>query len=379
VRRLIALVTVVGMTLLGLITVGGAAGAGNLPTNGKIAFGRWNPALDDYQIFTINPDGTGEHMLLPDGAESPRWSPDGTKIAVTVDDIPGGPRTATLNPDGSGYNLLDPSFTLNLTCQAWSPDGKRLACAGFGENPTKTDGLYTIRASDGGDIKQLTTYPNGTLDAQFTNDIPLGYSPDGSRILFDRNHDNDLGSLFVVNTNGTHLRRLNPNGLQVASDQGDGWSPDGTQVTFAAFFKLGNGNGTALYVVNADGTGLRQITPNGLGAFRARWSPDGQLIAFNSKFRSDFQIWVVHPDGSGIKSLTSGNADVSFTPAWSPDGTKLVFQRVHFVNGQGQENLWTMNSDGSELLRLTNTPDPDPATQHPVTEGGQAWGTVPVG
>jgi TolB protein len=176
-----------------------------------------------------------------------------------------------------------------------------------------------------------------------------------------------------VNIDGTHLRRLNPKGLKVSSDQGDGWSPDGSQVAFAAFFKLstGNGNGTALYVVDADGTGLDQITPSGLGAFRARWSPDGQLIAFNSKFRSDCQIWVVHPDGTGLMSLTSGNADVSFSPAWSPDGTKLVFQRLHFVNGQAQEDLWTMNSDGSGLLRLTNTPNPS-------DEGGAEWGTAPV-
>jgi Tol biopolymer transport system component len=373
-KRLIALVTVSVMSLLGLIAVGGPAGAGNALTNGKIAFGRWKPALDDSQIFTINPDGTGERKLLSGGAESPRWSPDGTKIAVTLTGLPGGPRTATLNPDGSGYNLLDPSFTLNLTCQAWSPDGKRLACAGFGENPSQTDGLYTVRASDGGDIKQLTTYPNGTLDAQFTNDIPLGYSPDGSRILFDRNHNNDRGSLFVVNTDGTHLRRLNPGGLKVASDQGDGWSPDGSQVTFAAFFKLsaGNGSGTALYVVNADGTGLHRVTPSGLGAFRATWSPDGQLIAFNSKFRSDVQIWVVHPDGTGLTSLTSGNADVSFSLVWSPDGTTLVFQRLHWVMGQGQEDLWTMNRDGSGLLRLTNTPSPS-------DEGGADWGTALVG
>jgi len=372
-RRTFSILATLGLMAGVLALVAPSTQASEPATNGQIAFGRWNPELDDSQLFTINPDGTGEHMLLPNGAESPKWSPDGTKLAVTIDDIPGGPRTATVNPDGSGYNLLDPSFTLNLTCQAWSPDGDRLACAGFGANPTVTDGLYTIRASDGGDITQLTTYPDGTEDAQFTNDIPLGYSADGTKILFHRNNDNDMGSLFVVNIDGTGLKQLSPEGLLVNSSQGDGWSPDGTQVAFAAFFKLSNGRGagSALYVVDADGTDLHQITPSGLGSARARWSPDGQLIAFRSKGRADPQIWVVHPDGTGLRSLTSGTADVSTAPVWSPDGTKLVFERNHWVMGQGQEDLWTMNSDGSGLFQLTDTSSPS-------DEGGADWGTASV-
>ena len=375
IRRALSLLATFGLAVGFVGIVASVTQAEVSDSNGQIAFGRWNPKLDDSQIFTVNPDGTGEHLLLPDGAESPRWSPDGTKIAVTITGLPGGVRgEATLNPDGSGYKLLDPSPALELSCEAWSPDGKRLACAGWGGHPRVEDGLYTIRASDGGDLEQLTTYPNGTLDAQFTNDIPLGYSPDGSRILFDRNHKNDHGSLFVVNTDGSHLQRLNPRSLKVNSDQGPGWSPDGSHVTFAAIFKesTANGTGTALYVVKSDGTDLTQITPSGLGAFRASWSPDGSLIAFNSKWRADFQIWVVHPDGSGRTSLTSGTADVSFTPEWAPDGTQLVFQRVHWVNGHGQEDLWTMNSDGSGLRQLTNTPSPS-------DEGQAQWGTTPVG
>jgi len=371
-RRMLATLTALAIAAgaVGLDIAAESPAAASVVVNGKIAFGRWNAELDDSQVFTINPDGTGEQMLpTPFGAGSPRWSPDGTKISVEL--WLDGVRSAVMNPDGSGLKMLDPSPALELTCQAWSPDGKRLACAGFGGDPAVVDGVYTIRAKDGGDLKQITTFPNGTPDGQFTNDIPIGYSSDGSRILFDRNADNDLGDLFVVNTDGSNLTQLNPDDLIIGSGSGASWSPDGTRVAFAAFWKLSSarGSGSALFVVNADGKGLRQITPSGLGASAPRWSPDGQLIAFNDKRRGDRQIYLVHPDGTGLTGLTTGNNDTSFHPVWSPDGTKLVFERVHSVNGSDQEDLWMMNADGSGLFQLTDTPE---------SEGSQEWGASPV-
>ena len=52
------------------------------------------------------------------------------------------------------------------------------------------------------------------------------------------------------------------------------------------------------------------------------------------------------------------NKDISFEPVWSPDSTKLLFSRIHFTNGSGQEDLWLANADGTGLTQVTNTPDP---------------------
>ncbi len=365
-RRLIALVVLTGLTLLGLAAVGGPGVASDFPgTNGKIAF-------VGHAIFTVDPDGT--HKAQIGGSFCPAWSPDGSKLLVCVF-LPQGARPATANPDGSDFTLLDhyPGRQLGLGCNSWSPNGTRLLCNSNdqdGNTDQADDGLYTVRSSDGGGLARVTVTPKGFLDSG------LGYSPDGSRILFDRiNQSNDHGGLFTVKPNGTGLLRLSPPRLSIIDlDFSDGtsadWSPDNSRVTFPAQNLAKPRFRTALFVVNADGTGLHQITPSGVGAISAQWSPDGQRIAFTSCC-GNLQAWVVRPDGTGLVEITNA-ADGSlswsagWTPVWSPDSTKLLLQRSHRV---GRVALWTVNADGTGLSKLTRVPD---LTSY-------SWGTAPVG
>ena len=121
--------------LVGILAVAALpAGAKVRGPNGRIVFGRFDPAVGDFHIFTVKPDGTDKVQLLPGIAECPRWSPDGEKIQVCVTNPKGLGRPATLNPDGSGFRLLDnPDPTLNLPCWAWSsrcssPHSSQTAC-----------------------------------------------------------------------------------------------------------------------------------------------------------------------------------------------------------------------------------------------------------
>jgi hypothetical protein len=130
----------------------GAAAAKPPGTNGLISFTRFEPALQQDVVYTINPDGSGEQQLLA-GAESGQWSPDGTRIAVGPDCC----AERILNPDDGSYTELPtfyPDLGLFLPCSVWSPDGTRLACEGFGDQPI-ADGVYTIRSSDGGDVRRV--------------------------------------------------------------------------------------------------------------------------------------------------------------------------------------------------------------------------------
>jgi len=135
--------------------------------------------------------------------------------------------------------------------------------------------------------------------------------------------------------------------------------------------------------VNVDGTGLRQLTPDGFGAGgNPTWSPDGHPILFNrgvlksgqqSGPTSSIQIYVVHPDGSGLRRVTKPtNGDLSFEPAWSPDSTKLLFARYHGTQGSYQEDLWTANADGTGLSQVTDTPGGN------FFEEPAGWGTHPL-
>ena len=226
-RRLIMLITVFAAALLGGAAAAVPAQAKVPGPNGQIIFGRFSTDLGDFQIFTANPDGTSQIQLLPRVAECPRWSPNGTRILVCAAKPGGLLRPATVRPDGSGFTLLDnPDPTLNLACWAWSPSGARLGCEGWDDVNPGLAGVFTVRSSDGGGLVRVTANPYGA------HDIPGDYSPGGSTIVFLRNNDpsTETGALFVVNTNGSGLRRITA--WNFAEDPGS-WSPDGKSILFS--------------------------------------------------------------------------------------------------------------------------------------------------
>ena len=401
-----------GVRLLILAVVIIAAGAGpasasasaTFPgTNGKIVFGQVFPNYG----FTINPDGSEKHQIGPAGRTTCiNWSPDGSKVLCNLWSPDGeNPQPATADSDGSDFTLLNPNLPLELFCLSWSPDGARLLCHSEGMANPADAGLYSVRSSDAGDLVRITAQPPKGFD------IGYGYSPDGSRVLFAREHP-----LFSANPDGSGAVQLTSPGLSVIDldffDRvGADWSPNEAQVVFAGFEKRSFG----LFVVNADGTGLRQITrriftkrrASGLGAISAQWSPNGEWIAFTG-IRRIPELWIVHPDGTGMRKIAldgidkldrkafkklkrkllkecqqkSSNrkqckrkakqrakkkaASERLTPVWSPDSTKLLFQRF---SRHGKVDLWTVNVDGSGLSKLTSTP----------SFAQYAWGTAPAG
>jgi WD40 repeat protein len=385
-----------------IITVGAAPASATFPgANGKIVVGQVFPNYG----FTINPDGSDKHQIGPAGSTTcNNWSPDGSKVLCNLwgrHDV----QPATANPDGSDFTLLNPNLPLDLFCLSWSPNGARLLCHSEGmANPTDA-GLYTVRSPDAGDLVRVTAQPPKGFD------IGYGYSSDGSRVLFARHHP-----LFSAKPDGMGALQLTSPGLSVIDldffDRiGADWSPDGSRVTFAGFRRTASGGfKTGLFVVNADGTGLRRITPR-LGAISAQWSPNGEWIAFTGASRIS-KLWIVHPDGTGVRKIALHRLDrldrkafkklerkflnqckeissdmtqctrkakqrakkkapsERLTPVWSPDSTKLLFQRFsHHGNHHRRVALWTVNADGSGLSKLTHTRR---LSQY-------AWGTAPLG
>jgi len=216
---------------------------------------------------------------------------------------------------------------------AWSSDGRWLA---FTSNRTGRSGIYVMRA-DGTQTRRISISDAG--------DVRPSWSPDGRRIVFARSAE---GRLYIVGADGRHLRRLSRSGY--GADSEPAWSPDGTTIAFVRG-PLGGG-AAALFLIGSDGHGLCRLTPYAKSVYDPAWSPEGSRITYTIRNGTGFAIAVVDADGKELRTLTPEGLD--FTPAWSADGTKIVFARG--------ATLFVMGADGSRVRRLTRgTIDDSPA------------------
>jgi len=190
-------------------------------------------------------------------------------------------------------------------------------------------GIYVMNAADGGGLVHL---PPGRAPA---------WSPDGSKIAFTR-YGANASDIYVMNADGSGIVQLTNT---PGNDDQPAWSPDGSKIAFSS---TRDGN-HEIYVMNAtDGSGLVRLTNDPLWDDHPAWSPDGAKIAF-SKYST---IYVMNAtDGSGLVRLTTGWDD---DPTWSPDGSQIAFTRR---TDDGNSDIYVMNaSDGSGIGRLTTDP-----------------------
>jgi len=283
---------------------------------GRIVFMRGDASQEAGVTYTVNPNGSDERQLVPEGdSERPTWSPDGTEIHVFC--CSDGMVAHFVDPD-TGEVLLalpPPDPSLELFCGgSWSPDGKRISCEGFGVDDPSLNGIYTIRTSDGGGLRRITSPPDG-------DDIPGDFSPDGKRLVFARWVDDEPVGVFVTEIDGSGLVQISPPDLLV-DDAGfaGSWSPDGSQILFVG--RASDGAHKEIWIVGADGSSPHrfEMSPacggsfsdaSSAGCYSPAWSPDGSMIVFtrsswNGKTEN---IYIVNADGTGPQQVTDGGAD----------------------------------------------------------------------
>lgn len=323
-RRLTTLlVAVVAIAAVIALTAGSAA-AKPRGFNGKIVTNSDNLGTGEEQVYTVDPDGTNEQLVY-NNSEVGQWSPDGTRIVLVTQLGP--PEVLLFNVDDGSSVYFGLPFDLYpdlaLFCTVWSPDGARLACEGQGQTDPSLSGVYTLRASDGGDLQRVTYEPNG-------DDCPSDYSPNGNRLVITRANETTY-ALYTVKLDGSGLKQITPDGMDFNFCNGN-WSPQGNQITFSAHVPNGDYH-SSVWVVHFNGAGLRQLP-------------------------------IAGPCGGPFSDPSTYGC---FNPVWSPDGRKIAFGRNQ---DDGQRDLYTVDADGSGLFQVTHTDD--------ISEFNGDWGIHPL-
>jgi Tol biopolymer transport system component len=350
----------VALAALGTASLGSHAAASPIAnsatvagSNGAIAFERYAGAREDdhsAQIFTRSPDGTERQLTrFSGGAFDPAWSPDGTRIAFErwYKRSHAPDQLYTMAADGSDVRKLTTGCTVTNKClsddwAAYTPDSSSIAFV-------RSNRPLVHRTFK---LKNPGPKPKG---------LDLPWPPPPERYDFAASAD-----LMTVGAAGGAPTRLHHFGTDPQPGGGAiSWSPDATRMVISlGSLKHPNKHSrlnTALFVLAADGSGLRRITPWALGGEEPDWSPDGTNIVFQSGGGHTQNIYVVHPDGSGLTQLLAGNSVTSgglgtlTMPTWSPDGTQIAFAAPARHNSE-QTDIYTMHADGTQVHPFSNAP-----------------------
>jgi len=204
-----------------------------------------------------------------------------------------------------------------------------------GANPSDPADLFKIDP-DGSDKVRLTDTDG------IKHDHPA-WSPDGTRIAFDRsNPSRDSTDVFVMTVHGgqtTRITRAAPG----THDSDPAWSPDGTRLVFASDRVAGT---STIWVTDADGENPTQLTETGPD-LAPDWSPDGTQIAFSSERSPGDGIWVMESTGLVETPLTAGT---DFAPSWAPDSQRIAY--LH--NDLNGNSIRAVDRDGTDPGLLYN-------------------------
>ena len=269
---------------------------------------------DHIQLFTVRPDGGDVRQLTSLGdsdAVAGSWSPDARQI-VFERDFPETTQLELMNADGSGIRPLAPAG-LDFT-PAFDPTGREIV---FERATDDGDGVWTM------DVRSHRLHEVTHLPLQATgcgcDESPV-FSPDGKRIAFVRVIDDLTTAVFVVDRDGSHLRQLTPWSLGVSSKLD--WSPDGSRVLVSSpqVERPEASNVIAIDVKRGSIVQLTHDTTPGVRNLADSYSPDGKRIVFARILPDGFQLFVMNADGSNITQITNG-VDAHWA-TWGPQPTR---------------------------------------------------------
>jgi Tol biopolymer transport system component len=326
-------------------------------------------------IGYLRNDAASPGIFYSDGRTGPQgqdvmsaaWSPDGKQLVyprAPQDKSAGLQRMWSRNPEFDLYNVS--------MLPAVSRSGDRFATTGV--NPDKSCNLFITE--EGKPARAIYT----SKDYETELMLSPQWSPDSKQIVFGIGGfssflhfalggktpiqpDNGGAKVALINADGTgfHTLTSGANNNAFAS-----FSPDGKHLVY----RTSGPDGEGLRIMDTDGHNITVLTDS-YDNFPV-WSPRGDTIAFVRRVHSNFNIFTIHPDGTGLKQLSETRGNDAHL-AWSPDGSHILFtsSRMGFKdeatltgNPQPYGDIFVMNADGTQVKQLTDNQWED---------GGPAW------
>jgi TolB protein len=312
--------------------------------------GTWSsPSILTYPAFS------GQGIIL----ERQSMSGDGSKIAF-MGYVDNASRIFVINTDGTELTDLTNDTEFNNAGYIGQPcisgDGSKIA---FQYDDGGGWEIFMIN-TDGTELVQLTDSPNTGSVGSSNPSI----SDDGSKIAFFHVDFSTYNrGIFVINSDGTGERQLTEN-----FDSDFSMSGDGSKI---AFLSCSDEFDFQYFVINTDGTGVTKLTQNtnhyqdinnnAYPPSAPSISDDGGKVAFEGYVGSDREIFVINSDGTGLKQLTDNDED-DWAPVISGDGSRIVFQRSEYQEATSnpepmKPQVFVINSDGTGLTQLTDDPE----------------------
>ncbi len=302
-------------------------------------------AAHDTMLFAVNGESGGDLSL--DEFDGPTLSTSSLTLTAPASAPPG----STVELSGS-LTFADGSSAAGQTIHVYEtpPGGSEQE---IGSPVTDADGAYEATTPP---LQDVGTYQ---FDAVFDGDQGHKGSSAAAdtlvvangKIVFDSNRTGNY-EIFTLNADGSGIKQLTNN---PADDFDPAWSHDGSKIAFTS-----DRSGTYdVWTMNADGTGLKRVAASTKFDGDPSWSPDGSTLAFESDRTGPMEIWTVDLN-TGTPRQYTFKGTVNEYPSWSPDGSKIAFDS----NRSGNFDVYTINADGSGVQDKTN---------NAASDGGASW------
>jgi TolB protein len=317
-RTLIA--AVIAVAAAALAATGSASPIASPPTTAKIAYFSFDSRDSGLDVMTAGTNGGNVMNLTHDGTAKknvdPNWSANGMKLAYTTYYVNGGSDIIVVDANGKGsVNITGPSTRpgiLNIH-PTWAPNGSIL----FASNRAGNFDLYRIGPAATDRLVRMTK------TAAPTQNLDPDYSADGKMLVFSRTRPSVVpssASLYTMKAiPGAPATKLSTPALTQSlarlGDRGAAWSPDGRQVAFYSD-RAGNSD---LYLINKDGSSLKQLTSNKAPDSEPSWSPDGTTLVFLSARTTYTELWMTSLKGMSPGPLATWQVTFDKTQKGAPD------------------------------------------------------------